>query len=167
MLPSGWTVKPSSALAAASWTGSSRGVVPASVAALSAVAEALEPQAADASDELPQAAVPQAAVPQAAEPQAAEPQAAEPHAAEPQAAEPQAAEPHAASNRAALPHAAASKTGVGPPLGSATRNRLRARFGFGGLTTAAAADSLAIPTPVEKATAFGVAFATSISAPLT
>ena len=78
-----------------------------------------------------QAASCQAALAQAASDQAASIQAALDHAASAQAASAQAASCHAASFCTASIQAAASKTGVEPPVGSATTNRLRPAFGFG------------------------------------
>src|SRR5712691_4548738 len=136
---------PSSASAAASWIGSSRGTGPSSSPALSATA--VSPQEAAPQEAAPQEAVPQEAVPQEAAPQEAAPQ--------------------EASLRAAVPQLAASKTGVRPPFGSATRNCLSARFGLGGLVTREARSASTSPTPAESGAALGTAFADSISAPLT
>jgi len=81
------------------------------------------------------------APPQATDPHATEPQATLDHAADPQATEPHATLAQAGSDCTVLVQSAASKTGVGPPCGSGTRKRSKARFGLGGSTTAAAASA--------------------------
>src|SRR5262245_59495199 len=63
--------------------------------------------------------------------------------------------------------AAASKTGSGPPAGSATTNGARAAFAFGGADTSAAASASSSPTPSDHGTAAGVPCAETMSAPLT
>jgi hypothetical protein len=71
-----------------------------------------------------------------------------------------------ASAFAALVQLAASNTGTEPPVGSATTNLFRARFGFGGFVSAAALAASSSPTPSAIGDA-EVGLAVSMRAPLT
>ena len=97
----------------------------------------------------------------------ADPQDAVFHDAEPHEAAFQEAVFHDASAFAAFPQLAASNTRPEPPAGSETTYLSSARFGFGGLVTAAALSALTSPTPREFGAAAGGATAASINAPFT
>src|SRR5712691_10129107 len=82
-------------------------------------------------------------------------------------AEFQEAEFQEASAAAVLFQLAASKTGVDPPAGPATRNAFKPAFGFGGVTRSTALSARTSPTPVDRAGVRQRQLAVDMSAPLT